>query len=125
MRPSPLVIVALLVPLSAGGAPAAAATPPAPAGALPAAVPPADDAAAPGDKPRNQKGEPVDKLTPVRPMPPQRRLPAYQLYLEVDAPIFTIAAVFAIGRQIRGGLAPAYCAPVPNTMTEQSDHCDA
>jgi hypothetical protein len=107
MRPLAPVIAALVLWLPSARPAAAQAAPP-----------------APGEKPKNVKGEPVDKLTPVRPAPPQKRLPAYQLYLEVDAPILTIATVFAIGRQIRGGLAPAYCAPVPGSMTEQSTRCD-
>jgi membrane-associated phospholipid phosphatase len=66
---------------------------------------------------------PSPKLTPV-PAPPERPLPAYQLYWEVDVPLLTIAAVFGIGRNIRGGLAPAYCAPQPGSPTEQTAYCD-
>src|SRR5213075_1198523 len=51
-------------------------------------------------------------LTPVKPPPPTTTdSRAYQLYWEVDAPLLTIAIVFGLGRTIRGGLAPAYCAP--------------
>jgi membrane-associated phospholipid phosphatase len=60
--------------------------------------------------------------TPTKSPKPAR--PAYQLYFEVDGPLLTIAAVFGIGRSIRGGLAPAYCAPVQGSITEQSAQCD-
>jgi membrane-associated phospholipid phosphatase len=66
---------------------------------------------------------PSPKLTPV-PSPPERPLPAYQLYWEVDVPLLTLAAVFGIGRTIRGGLAPAYCAPQPGSSTEETAYCD-
>jgi hypothetical protein len=70
------------------------------------------------------KTEPLPpKLTPVAP-PPVSNLPAYQLYWEVDAPLLTIAIVFGIGRSIRGGLAPAFCAPTPGSPTEQTAFCD-
>src|SRR5204863_9685827 len=52
------------------------------------------------------------------------RLPAYQLYWEVDAPLLAIAAVLGVGRSIRGGLAPAYCAPMKGSPMEQSTFCD-
>jgi membrane-associated phospholipid phosphatase len=67
---------------------------------------------------------PSPKLTPVPPPPPEKALPAYQLYWEVDAPLLTIALIFGIGRTIRAGLAPAYCAPQPNSPTEQTAYCD-
>jgi membrane-associated phospholipid phosphatase len=125
MRVPTLVIAALMVPVAAAAETPPPAVPPPTDAPPPAAAKPADAVPpAPGEKPKNQKGEPVDTLTPVRPVPAPRRLPAYQLYLEVDAPIFTIAAVFAIGRQIRGGLAPAYCAPVAGSPMEMSTRCD-
>jgi membrane-associated phospholipid phosphatase len=77
-------------------------------------------------KKTNEKGEPIDKLTPVRPVPapvPHDRA-AYQLYWEIDAPLLTIAAAFGIGRSIRGGLAPAYCAPQMGSPVEATTHCD-
>jgi hypothetical protein len=91
----------------------------------------AQDDAEPGNstpegKKTNEKGQPVDKLTPVKPPVPltDAALPAYQLYWEIDAPLLVIAAVFGIGRNIRGGLAPAYCAPAPGSPVEASTHCD-
>jgi hypothetical protein len=79
----------------------------------------------PEGKKTNEKGEPVDKLTPVKPAPsPTHDEPAYQLYLEIDGPLLVIATVFGIGRNIRGGLAPAYCAPAPGSVVEASTHCD-
>ncbi len=79
----------------------------------------------PEGKKVNQKGDPVDKLTPVKPpVPPTQEQPAYQLYWEIDAPLLVIATVFGIGRNIRGGLAPAYCAPAPGTAVEASTRCD-
>ena len=72
----------------------------------------------------NQEGDSTDKLTPLRPQSAEEPLPAYQLYLEVDAPLLTIAIVFGIGRNIRGGLAPAFCAPAPGSPTAESTHCD-
>src|SRR4051794_19043022 len=67
---------------------------------------------------------PSPKLTPVSPPALDRPLPAYQLYWEVDVPLLTIATIFAIGREIRGGLAPAYCAPDPGSPTEQTAYCN-
>lgn len=75
-------------------------------------------------KPTNEQGEPIDKLTPVRPRPPQARQPAYQLYLEIDGPLITIAVAFSSGRAIRAGLAPAYCAPVAGMPVEETTECD-
>ena len=77
-------------------------------------------------KTTNKEGVPIDQLTPV-PTPtksPKPARPAYQLYFEVDGPMLTIAAVFGIGRSIRGGLAPAYCAPVQGSIMAQSTQCD-
>src|SRR5262252_3878855 len=105
MRSLGVLMAGLMLPLTAGRAAA-------------------DEGGAPSPPPAGDAIAPVDKLTPVRPAPPQHRLPAYQLYLEVDAPLLTIATVFVIGRAIRGGLAPAYCAPVPGSSTEQSTHCN-
>jgi membrane-associated phospholipid phosphatase len=90
----------------------------------PPAVPPGDGAELDGKK-TNRQGEPTDKLTPVPAVPPtQEAQAAYQLYFEVDVPLLAIAAVFGIGRNIRGGLAPAYCAPSPGSPVEQTTHCD-
>jgi len=77
-------------------------------------------------KTTNKKRVPVDELTPVptQAEAPGPARPAYQLYLEIDGPLLTIAAVAGIGRSIRGGLAPAFCAPVAGSVTAQSDHCD-
>lgn len=76
-------------------------------------------------KAANEKGEPTDKLTPVVPRPePERPQAAYQLYVEVDAPLLAIAALFGIGRSIRGGLAPAYCAPAPGSQAEPTTRCN-
>jgi membrane-associated phospholipid phosphatase len=76
-------------------------------------------------KKTNAKGVPTDKLHPVRPSaPPERPLPAYQLYWEIDAPILTVAIIFGIARSIRGGLAPAYCAPVKGSPVEETTVCD-
>jgi membrane-associated phospholipid phosphatase len=73
----------------------------------------------------NKQGVPTDQLTPVPTRTESKPTrPAYQLYFEVDGPLLTISAVFAIGRAIRGGLAPAYCAPVKGSVTEQSTQCD-
>jgi hypothetical protein len=72
----------------------------------------------------DQLGKPIDKLTPVKPTEPDRRQAAYQLYLEVDAPLLAVAAIFGIGRSIRGGLAPAYCAPVPGAPPEPMIRCN-
>jgi membrane-associated phospholipid phosphatase len=83
------------------------------------------------ETPRERDGKTIDKegastdtLTPLRPQSPEEPLPAYQLYLEVDAPLLAIAVVFGIGRSIRGGLAPAFCAPAPDSPTAESTHCD-
>jgi len=75
-------------------------------------------------KTTNKEGVPTDQLTPVQTKTPKPARPAYQLYFEVDGPMLTIAAVFGIGRSIRGGLAPAYCAPVQGSIMEQSTQCD-
>jgi membrane-associated phospholipid phosphatase len=77
-------------------------------------------------KTTNKEGVPIDQLTPVptQTESPKPARPAYQLYFEVDGPLLTISAVFAIGRSIRGGLAPAFCAPVKGSVMEQSTECD-
>jgi membrane-associated phospholipid phosphatase len=75
-------------------------------------------------KTTNKEGVPTDQLTPVQTKTPKPARPAYQLYFEVDGPLLTIAAVFGIGRSIRGGLAPAYCAPVQGSIMEQSTQCE-
>ncbi len=77
-------------------------------------------------KTTNKKGVPTDQLTPVptQTKSPKPARPAYQLYFEVDGPLLTLATVFGIGRAMRGGLAPAYCAPVQGSITEQSSQCD-
>jgi membrane-associated phospholipid phosphatase len=77
-------------------------------------------------KTTDRSGVPIDQLTPVptKAEAPGPARPAYQLYWEVDGPLFTIAVVAGIGRFIRGGLAPAFCAPVEGSITAQSDHCD-
>jgi membrane-associated phospholipid phosphatase len=75
-------------------------------------------------KTTNKEGVPTDQLTPVQTKTPKPARPAYQLYFEVDGPMLTIAAVFGIGRSIRGGLAPAYCAPVQGSSMVQSTECD-
>jgi len=113
MRPS-LVSAAVLV--------LALALPPVAAVAAGPEVPPEN---AEG-KTTNQKGVPIDQLTPVptRTESPKPARPAYQLYFEVDGPLLTIAVVAGVGRFIRGGLAPAYCAPVKGSIMEQSTICD-
>jgi membrane-associated phospholipid phosphatase len=76
-------------------------------------------------KKTNDQGKPTDELTPVKPPATiSHDQPAYQLFWEVDAPLLTIAAVFGIGRSIRAGLAPAYCAPQQGSPVEQTTHCD-
>lgn len=79
----------------------------------------------PEGKKTNKAGKPTDQLTPIPPpSTPRMPTPAYQLYWEVDAPLLSIAIVFGIGRSIRGGLAPAYCAPVMGSPVEESTFCD-
>src|SRR4029079_6117110 len=90
---------------------------------LPPAPPPGD--APGGDAHQGGGATGAGKLTPVKPPPPTTTDErAYQLYWEVDAPLPTIAIVFGIGRPIRGGLAPAYCAPAPGGQAEQMNSCD-
>ncbi|HET6281401.1 MAG TPA: phosphatase PAP2 family protein [Polyangia bacterium] len=73
----------------------------------------------------DQKGAPTDKLTPVEPATePERPQAAYQLYVEVDVPLLAVATIFGIGRSIRGGLAPAYCAPAPGAPPEPTTRCN-
>ncbi len=67
---------------------------------------------------------PDDRLTPIQPGSPKLQDPAYQLYLEIDVPVLVAAGIFAIARQIRGGLAPAYCAPAKGDPTAESNFCD-
>lgn len=77
--------------------------------------------------PAPASGKAPDQLTPVQPNPqpqPPQRQPAYQLYWEIDAPLLTVAIVFGIGRNIRGGLAPAYCAPVEGSPSQPTTQCD-
>jgi membrane-associated phospholipid phosphatase len=98
-----------------------------PAGAVAADPAPAGVPAARTDgngKVTDRKGVPTDKLTPIPVEPPRRRQPAYQLFAEADVPLLTIAAVFGIGRSIREGLAPAFCAPVKGSPVEATTHCD-
>ncbi|MEP6653718.1 MAG: phosphatase PAP2 family protein [Myxococcales bacterium] len=124
-----MVAIFLLMPsMATADAPAEPATPLAPAAGVAA---PAAGLGSGKDLPHDvngkvidKKGVPTDQLTPVAPAPEQRRQAAYQLYLEVDAPLLVIAGAFGIGRNIRGGLAPAYCAPVRGSMVEQTTNCD-
>lgn len=99
---------------------AVAAAAPARADATPSGPP------TPGQPVKNRAGVPIDQLTPVPPPPgpPRPARPAYQLYMEVDGPLLAVAGVFAIGRSIRGGLAPAYCAPAEGSATAATDQCD-
>ena len=96
--------------------------------AAPAWAAPSPSAEKPNEedgKVTDQLGKPIDKLTPVKPTTePDRPQAAYQLYLEVDAPLLAVAAIFGIGRSIRGGLAPAYCAPVPGAPPEPMIRCN-
>ncbi|MEO5768545.1 MAG: phosphatase PAP2 family protein [Polyangia bacterium] len=80
----------------------------------------------PGVATADARTGPATPLAPAGgvPAPEQRRQAAYQLYFEVDAPLLVVAGAFAIGRSIRGGLAPAYCAPVRGSAVEQTTHCD-
>jgi len=81
---------------------------------LAGSVPASAEETADGKK-TDATGKPTDELTPVPPPAQSRQpeeLPAYQLYWQVDAPLLAIAGVFGVGRYIRQGLAPAYCAPV-------------
>lgn len=76
-------------------------------------------------KKTDKAGKPTDQLTPIPPpSAPRAPTPAYQLYWEVDAPLLSIALVYGIGRSIRGGLAPAYCAPVMGGPVEEASFCD-
>jgi len=107
LRACALVVLALALPLRAARA------------AAPEAPPENSEG-----KTTNEKGVPTDQLTPVPTRSPKSARPAYQLYFEVDGPLLTISVAYAIGRFIRGGLAPAYCAPVRGSVMEQSTECD-
>jgi membrane-associated phospholipid phosphatase len=75
----------------------------------PAIAPPAPNA--PPEK--VEKAKDVAKaaqLTPIEPSPHNPLRPAFQLYLEIDAPILALATVFGSARLTR--TQPAYCAPL-------------
>ena len=72
----------------------------------------------------DKEGDSTDKLTPVRPQSAEEPLPAYQLYLEVDAPLLTIAVVFGIRPKHPGWARAGFCAPAPGSPTAESTHCD-
>ncbi len=85
---------------------------PAPAGD-PSIAPPAPDA--PPNKVEEAKEvAKAAELTPIIPDPGDATRPAFQLYAEIDVPIFAVGTVFALARQTK--TQPAFCAPMCDSV---------
>ena len=100
------------------GAPAPApAPPPDRAGSGSAVAGPTIPTPAPdADPAKVQEAKEVAKtaaLTPI--IPNQQKLPAFQLYAEIDVPVVAIGAVFTLARLVK--VQPAYCAPMCDKTT--------
>ncbi len=55
---------------------------------------------------------------------PRSGRPAYQVNAAIDVPVLAVALAFVAGRGLRGGLAPAYCAPTAADPLAASTFCD-
>jgi len=75
-------------------------------------APPAPDAP-PAKVEQAEKVADKAKLTPIIPNPSNPTQPAFQLYAEIDVPILSVGAVFALSRLTKTSLnQAAFCAPL-------------